>query len=776
MSAHLSPPCTATRPDPVVVALATLAVLAAVLAPGGPTGSAVVDAVYRAALGVTAVIAAPRARRWTWLVLGGGAAVTAPTTLALPAWASLAVALAMALAPSVTAATRARAGAAVAALAVPVLLCQRVYGFQGLPLVVGMAAVVPVLASALRHCPAPARRRIGRALWGAGGLAVASVGVGAVAVASAMGPLRAGADGARSALREVRAGETGAARADLAQATIELEAASAFLDAPWARPARLVPFVGQHLTALSEVAATGAEAGRSGAALAELGDYRDLRYRSGGIDVARVEALGPPLASAAEVLDRQARRLRAVDRDWLVGPLRQEIEQADRHLGRAAGDAQLASSTVRVLPGLLGANGPRRYLVAFLNPAEERGLGGFSGSYGELSAVGGRVRLVRSGSSVEIEAARPPGVRALDGPQEFLARHGTARSADSWRDASSSPHFPYAADVMTQIFEQTHGVHVDGVLAMDAYTVAALLRLTGPIRVPGYPAALTADNAADVIVRQQYLHFADTNAARKDLLEAATAMAFDRLLQGDLPGPRHLVDVLGPMVRQRRLMFHARRPPEQRLFERIGADGSLRVATSGEVLLVAHQNFANNKIDAYLRRRVHYDTVVDAASGAASATATIRLTNDAPAAGLPDYVIGNSRGRPPGTNLMNLLVYSRLRPVSVRVDGRSRPFRTGPEAGLHAASVRLAIPAGASSEVVVRLVGPVDLRTQPYTVRVLPQPMVNPDRVSASIRVRRGTVAPAPGSGLARDGTALVLPPIVTAVPVELPVEIVADR
>ena len=40
-----------------------------------------------------------------------------------------------------------------------------------------------------------------------------------------------------------------------------------------------------------------------------------------------------------------------------------------------------------MVPGLLGADGERTYLIAFLNPSEQRGLGGFIGNYAEITAV-----------------------------------------------------------------------------------------------------------------------------------------------------------------------------------------------------------------------------------------------------------------------------------------------------------------------------------------------------------------------------------------------------
>ncbi|QXC61272.1 DUF4012 domain-containing protein [Aquihabitans sp. G128] len=75
-----------------------------------------------------------------------------------------------------------------------------------------------------------------------------------------------------------------------------------------------------------------------------------------------------------------------------MGPLRSRVDDFHAEVRDASDDADLADDLVRVVPDLLGRRGPRRYLVAFLQPAELR-AGGFGGSYAELEADDGDVEL-----------------------------------------------------------------------------------------------------------------------------------------------------------------------------------------------------------------------------------------------------------------------------------------------------------------------------------------------------------------------------------------------
>jgi hypothetical protein len=450
---------------------------------------------------------------------------------------------------------------------------------------------------------------------------------------------------------------------------------------------------------------------------------------------------------AVDLLRRSTARLDAIDRTWLLPPVAHRLDDFDERLVGAADDAQTAEDVLRIVPGLLGGDGARHYFVAFTNPAEARGLGGLLGNYGELEAIEGEVRMTRSGSTLDIEPP-VPGVRVLTGPKEYLDRYGRYRPADYLRDATFSPHLPSVAEVISQLYPQAGGSEVDGVLVLDPYALAALLEFTGPIEVPGYPTTLTSENLADITLKQQYIDFADRNDVRKDLLVDATEIAFDRLLEGDLPSPGDLIDALGPMVRQRRLMFWSPIESEQSLFTSIHADGTMPAADGQDAFMLVHQNYGNSKIDAYLQRSISYEAVVDESTGRVESTVTITLRNDAPATGLPRYVIANHRGEPSGSNVMNLTAFTALTVRSATLDGEPVRLAGGTEGGLNAFDLRLAIPSKGTRRLVLDLVGGVDLRLSPYRLTLAPQGAVNPDRVAVTVD---GQPAVLCGSGHATD-------------------------
>ena len=140
-------------------------------------------------------------------------------------------------------------------------------------------------------------------------------------------------------------------------------------------------------------------------------------------------------------------------------------------------------------------------------------------------------------------------------PEDYLTRYGRFQPGRFFQDLTVSPDLPSVAAAVAQIYRQTQGGTLDGVLVVDPFALAALLQFTGPIKVDGFEQRLTAANAADVLVKGQYAELAETDV-RERFLEQAARATFTALVHGSLPGPRKVAEVLGPMVEQHRLAFH----------------------------------------------------------------------------------------------------------------------------------------------------------------------------------------------------------------------------
>jgi hypothetical protein len=299
-----------------------------------------------------------------------------------------------------------------------------------------------------------------------------------------------------------------------------------------------------------------------------------------------------------------------------------------------------------------------------------------------------------------------------------------------------APDFPSVTEVIAQLYPASGGSEIDGAIALDVDAVARFLELTGPIEVqgPAGPIQLTPANARDLLLRGQYAEI-DDDVQRDALLAGITAELLESVFGGTLPGPRILAETIGPSMAEGGIVVWSRHPGDQQLLRDLGVSGELP-APIADGLAVVSTNAGANKLDAYLRRRIMYEAVVDEPTGELRATATILLDNDAPR-DLPSDVAGNPYGLPAGTNRQYLSVYSPWRFTGAAIDGRAQGMEAEEELGWNVYSTYVDIPPGAEVEVRLELAGTLP-DDAPYALTLRSQATVVPDEVRIDVTTNDG--------------------------------------
>jgi len=594
----------------------------------------------------------------------------------------------------------------------------------------GVLLAICVLGYA--KAPEPVRRRVRLSLLGAGATLGVAGGLAVVALAQARPSLEIGVSRATRATAEAGRLDSQAAARSMTSAATAFDRASNHVSSPLGQAGKLVPLVSQQVRAVQVAAASGAELGRAGAGLAEAVDQDSLSIVDGRIPLERLQEAQPKAARAAAAIASARRGLGEQRSPWLIPQLSSRLERVRSQLAGAGAQADRATALLEEVPALLGAKGPRRYFVAVQSPSELRGSGGFMGSFAEITAEDGRLGLARTGRTGELNAAQGRSTPTLDAPKEFLERYASFNVATTWQSVTISPHFPYDAQVIRGLYPQSGGRPVDAVVAIDPFAIQAILQVVGPIRLAGAPEPLTGENAARVLLFEQYRAFAENEGDdRKDFLAAAIRAMAERLLGGSVPiGP--LAKALGPMVDQKHLMVSAGAAAEEPAFERLGLTGAM-APLRGDSLAVVVQNAGASKIDWFLRRKIDYQATVDPRSGAVTSKATIQLTNEAPARGLPRYVIGNAVGLPPGTSRMYVSVYSPLRLRGATLQGQPLDLEPTFERGRGVYSAYIDVGPGATKTLALDLGGVVATDDGPYRLDLHRQPSAAPDAVTLTL-------------------------------------------
>ncbi|MGN6693637.1 MAG: DUF4012 domain-containing protein [Aquihabitans sp.] len=710
-----------------------LAGLAALAAPASLTGYPAIDAIERALIAAAVSYVGAHGRRWAWLLAAAVVAVPSAGVSQLLAIAALIV---------------------IAGAAIPKRR-SRIWGALGLGLMANAvfwypesaapwgalaaaAAMVFVMANGYPHLRRR-KRRAARNIAIAVTVFVLLAGIGAAAaVAMAFGDVRTGSSAAREALDGARDGNAEAAQSDLATANSSFSSASSRVNSHLTTPALLVPGLAQQVEAVRTTVDQGLTISETADDLVATADYDRLQYK-GRLDLEQVKDLAGPAGRADRVLDDARKELGGLQGASLLPPLADRIDEFAENIDQARVDTALAADLLDVTPGLFGADGPRHYLIVFLTPAELRGAGGFIGSYAELELDDGQATLTRSGRIDDLLDGPNQGARTISGPAGYLRRYGRFKPEVYLQDVTYSPDFPSDAQVIAELYPQAGGQPVDGVIAVDPSGLAALLKLTGPVEVEGLGEPLTADNAEEILTKSQYLDLGD-RAARGEILSAATKATFEKLVNSSLPAPRTLANALSPAARGGHLRLWSPNEDEQALFERLGADGTLAIPAGSDGFAIVQQNAGNNKIDAYLKRKITYEPKVNAATGELRAELTIEMTNGVPFAVLPPAVGANTRGAPEGTNVTTLSLFTRNIVTKATIDGEPLTMGPGTEKGLNAWDTpQFDIPAGATVTIKIELAGGLDLRNG-YRLTILPQPVAQADRFTSTLTVEDGEV------------------------------------
>jgi hypothetical protein len=440
----------------------------------------------------------------------------------------------------------------------------------------------------------------------------------------------------------------------------------------------------------------------------------------GRVNVQLLRDAGPQLgeiSTAATKLDAQASAISDPNYLSVMRNARAELQAQTSDLSRLLDHTALAA---RLAPSMMGADGPRTYFLGFQTNAEARGTGGLLGGFGILRFDNGTPSVDTLGQNRELNKAFAP----IDLGQDYADYYGFTHPTTDWRESNLSSHFPYAAQIWQSMWEQQSGTKVDGVIAIDPVALSYILGAVGPVTMPDGE-TITKDNVVELTESTAYIRFAADNNARKQYLQDVASEVVKKMT-GRVQSPHQLLDALGKAVNEGRIAVWSSSPSEQQVLEET-ALAHLVPEDPAPYAAVVINNVAGNKIDYYLTRHIEYSA--GACDGATrKSVVTVRLTNNVPADGLPDYVVGSSGlgvpfHVPSGTNVawVSLLATTKAELTGATVDGEQVPIYIGAERGHPIFQAQVPIERGRTVELKYELTEP----TSPGAPRVPIQPLLD---------------------------------------------------
>jgi hypothetical protein len=488
----------------------------------------------------------------------------------------------------------------------------------------------------------------------------------------------------------------------------EVHAAVDLTGDPIWRGAEFVPF-GDNLRAVRQVSgvlsSVADDAVVPAAEVASQVSVDSFKPVDGALDLQPLVDVQPTVARADQTLTTQLAVAQDIDTSGTVSQVSDAVEQLIDVLDDATEQVDVVARAVDLAPAMLGADGPRDYLVLFQNNAELRTTGGIPGAVALLRVENGKISLVQQASSGDFPRADAP---VLPLPVETQGLYG-AITGQYIQDVNLTPQFPLSAQLAREMWKRQFGTEVDGVLSIDPVALSYLLTATGPVTLPTGD-VLTPDNVVETLLSTAYTRYSEPTE-QDAFFAGAAATVFSAVSSGQLDASA-LITALARAGDERRLYLWSADDAEQSRLSETTLAGELPLSTRDDPRFGVYFNDGTaSKMDYYLSTEIAVGQAVCRQDGRPSWIVDVTLTNDAPAdaaTSLPEYVTGAGLlGTPPGDINTNVSIYAPSEGVFVAAaeDGQEVGLQTATDSGLSVTQYQKVLSPGQKSTMRVEFLG-----------------------------------------------------------------------
>jgi hypothetical protein len=293
-----------------------------------------------------------------------------------------------------------------------------------------------------------------------------------------------------------------------------------------------------------------------------------------------------------------------------------------------------ARPLVKVLPDLLGASEPQKYLVLFQNDKELRPTGGFLTGYAILRIDNGSLNFEKSDDIYVLDNSIPNKQRA---PEPIL-KYFKGVSTFNLRDSNLSPDFVESMKTfMTMYNKAGQKENVNGIIALDTNVlVQAIKILDDQIAVDGTTFTTKNDPRCEC---PQVIYALEDNISRpvnyvktdrKALLGDMLGALMSKALSSSPKiywGP--LFQMFLTQSNQKHVMFYVFNNDAQTGIEALNAAGRIK-EFEGDYLHINESNFSGAKVNIFMQEGVDNAYKVEG-DGTITKTVTVHYKNPFPA-------------------------------------------------------------------------------------------------------------------------------------------------
>ena len=389
------------------------------------------------------------------------------------------------------------------------------------------------------------------------------------------------------------------------------------------------------------------------------------------IDIARLEKAADTISEAGTAARSVVEELEMIDLKKLPARARPRVTRGIADAREAIERIAIAERGFAILPSVLGADGPRNYLIGFQNPSEQRGTGGAILQFKVLRLNGGRLALgdVEGGEAAGTVYNIDKDRRTYDiplPPDAWYVRE--VEDAQRFGNSNWSPDWPLSAQLMIEYAyasdrenEDLEVPTFDGFIVVDPLAVEEMMAGVGAFETARSGDRITPKNVVDFVLYTAYGKYPVQSQRR-----AVLAQIVDRFFEKALGSPR-LEDFargMGKALSEKNIQIWMKDGEVQRFIRKLKWDGGIDPAKDSDYVSVVEQNVGGNKLDYF---DTHTNTMDVKIQGDAALVSTeLRVRNDV-FGPQPNWIMGNVG--PLHRAMMNLYVPDQAHLLSWEVDG-----------------------------------------------------------------------------------------------------------
>lgn len=265
---------------------------------------------------------------------------------------------------------------------------------------------------------------------------------------------------------------------------------------------------------------------------------------------------------------------------------------------------------IEQLPAIAGGQGQRKkYLVLFQNDNELRPTGGFLTAYSVIYIENGKVYPEKSDDIYELDKKFTKKVEI----PEILGKYLESERYYNLRDMNINPDFKKSMDVFYENYQTVKGEpqDIDGIIAVDTELLTGLLRVLGPVELPGYGKFSNDEdkrcNCPQVVYALSEIITKPTPYIREDR-KGILGPLMSAILKKAYSAPKELFPQLFEVFREsvegRHVQFYFFQEETQNAIEKIKAAGRMELVENADFMAIVDANLAGAKSNLFVTTKV----------------------------------------------------------------------------------------------------------------------------------------------------------------------------